>query len=573
MSDLVSGGISFTGLGSGTDFQTMIDQLIEVESINKKRLEIWKSEWEVMVEGFQEVSSSLLSLKSNLAAYDTPNEFLTKTASSSSTDILSATANADAENATHEITVNQLAKNAILVADTGFSDKTTSVNDSGGQLIFAYTYQGTDVEVEVADGTSLENLASVINNHPDNDGVRASLIYDGSSYHLQLRGLDQGSGATLSFNATLSTLSNAAFDDAGDFTTTQAPQNAQIKVNGFPPASNAWIEGSSNTFTETIEGLTLNLKSAGSAPPTSLTVTVATDFEAVKENVRTFVDQINEVRTLIKELTEFDELQQQGSVLTGNYGVQLLSSQLKGATAGKALGFEYLSSDGTTGDLYSSLSHIGIKTDAEEGSATVGLLVLDETEMEEALLNDPDAFAELFAADFLGTQDVETGNFAYYSHVDSITQPGSYDFSYTVSGGSVTGATINGNAANISVENGRTFATSVTADGSEGIVVEILDTTQNGSGQVRLKQGKVGELADLLKDLTNSETGPMAILEENYDNIIDNIDKKIEREETRLADMEYALRMKFARLEATLGQYDSISSSLNSQIGQLPTSG
>ena len=58
----------------------------------------------------------------------------------------------------------------------------------------------------------------------------------------------------------------------------------------------------------------------------------------------------------------------------------------------------------------------------------------------------------------------------------------------------------------------------------------------------------------------------------SYYDIIDNIQKKIESEERRLTSKERELRNRFARLEATLSNYNSIQTSLQNQIAQLASS-
>ena len=47
---LTSGQIYFTGLGSGTDFDTMITKLVELEGYRKTRLENTKSDYEKKIE-------------------------------------------------------------------------------------------------------------------------------------------------------------------------------------------------------------------------------------------------------------------------------------------------------------------------------------------------------------------------------------------------------------------------------------------------------------------------------------------------------------------------------------------
>lgn len=548
---LTSGQISFAGLGSGTDFQALIDKLIEVEGTRVTRLESWKAEWQLKVESFKVLNTQLLSLKTTAEGMDTLDEFLIKNASSSDSTLVSATAGSDAEEATHSIIVNQLATNDIFVGNTSYASEDAAVTTTGDK-VFQYDY-GTknNIAVDVPDNTTLEGLVSIINSDPDNPGVRASIlkVADGD-FRLQIRGMDLGADSQFSIDDVETTLSGA---DSGDFTETQNASNALFKVNGFPTASGAWISRSSNTFSDVIDGLTLNLKNTGSA-----TITVNIDNEAIKESVRTFISQVNEVRATIKELTEFDDVKKEASILTGNYGVQLISSQLKNITATKAQGFDYDDDD------FSVLSQLGITTDAEEGSPTIGQLLLDESILEEALAENPQSVAELFAADGIGQSN--STDFSFYSSVKGVTNAGEYDVEYTVSGGVITSATINGHSASIDGDQ----ITGASGQPEAGLVILVQDLTDGTyTGEVRLKQGKAGELADALKDLTSSSSGPLHILEDNYQDIMDNIDEKIEWEQKRIDQMERNLRERFSRLDARLGYYNQIQTALNNQIGQL----
>lgn len=560
MAELLSGKISFTGLGSGTDFQTMVDKLIEVESTHKKQLELWKKSWELKIEALKELNNSIVSLRTTLQGLDTMNKFLSKEAVSSNTTVLTATADSTAEAATHSIEVDRLARNSIWVSGIGLDSKKSSVTASNAT--FTYTYQKpgkstpSTVNLDISAGDSLETLVNRINTDPDNPGVRADIISNGDKFFLQVRGLDLGSKADL-------TIDTATFGNLGAFSETQANQDARFKVNGWPSDPNEWIRSSSNTVTDAITGLSLSLKEVG----TSL-ITVNVDTERIVQNVQTIVDKINEVRTLFIAATNFDEVKEKGSIMTGNYAVQLVDSNLKRAVAGKAQGFEYYDSVTQTGDLITSLAQLGIKTDAEQGSATRGLLVVDEDLLRDALRINPQKVAEFFSAQNLGDQSVKSGSFRYYSSVEGITKPGVYDVSYTVSGGAITKASIGGYAAKVDNDTGEVTALEGPA---KGIVFLVLDKSVDGTfgGDVRIKQGKTRELADLLKDYSSSQTGPMRIVEDNYEDIIKNIDKKIDYEETRLSKRANVLRLKFARLEALLGQYDQLNTSLGNQIKQL----
>lgn len=564
MSDYLSGQITFTGLGSGTDFQTMIDQLIEVESVHKQQLEYWKESWEIKVEALDALNNAILSLRTTLTGMDTMNEFLVKDASSSNEAVLTASADSVAEEGVHDVEVFQLAQNSIWMSQSGVASKSSEINTSASTFSYSYDDPNDDegpqtVNLSVPANTKLEDFINMLNTDPENPGVRAAMVSDGESYYLQLRGLDLGADANL-------LISNASFGNLGSFSETQENTDALAKVDGWPTASDAFISSSSNTLSEAVPGLDLTLKSVGTAQ-----INITTNQDSIIENVQTFVNKMNEVRTVFMELTKVDPDTQEGSIMTGNYAVQLVSSNLKSATAGLAKGFEYYNALTGTGDRYSTLSQLGILTDAEEGSATKGLLVLDTDKLLDALEDDPQAVAELFAANGVGDQSVDSGSFKYYSHISSITKPGSYDFSYEISGGQIVSATLNGDK--VSIDNDAGTITSTSGD-SRGLVVQILDTSTDGTfgGEVQLKQGKAGQLADMLKDYTNSDTGPLHIVADNYDNIIENIDKKIEYEDERLARKADELKLKYARLEALLGEYEQIGNSLDSAIAQLDSS-
>lgn len=558
--EYLSGQINFTGLGSGTDFNSITEKLVEIEATHKTQLEAWKQTWELKVEALQALNSALLELKSFLSDMDTMNEFMVKSVSSSDSDAITATADSEAQVAVHSVEVGQLAKNAVITNDNGLASKTSSL--TGSSAVFAYSYMGKEYTLSnVSAGTTLEGLKNIINTDPDNPGVRADIVYDGSEYFLQMRGLDLGSDATLSISAS-STLSGFG---STDFTTTQQNQDSWIKVNGWPSGVDEWIKTDSNTIDSVIEGLTLNLKSVTSG----VTLDVSTDTESIKENVQSYVQMTNEVRTLFLEATKFDEAEVEGSIMTGNYAVQLVSSKLKYANADMGKGFFRYDSLTDTGDVYSSLSQLGILTNADEGSSLSGMLELDEEMLDKALANDPDAVARLFSADGIGDQAVESGNFSYYSHITTVTEPGTYDVSYDIdASGKIINAYINGNKAK--VDNSLHTITGM-SDAEKGLVISINDLTPNtsGSGKVSLKQGKSGEIKDLLGELSSTDEGPLNIIQDNYEDIIANIEKKIEQEEVRLTAYAYNLKLKFARLEATLGNYDQINSSLENQIAQL----
>ena len=489
------------------------------------------------------------------------NEFLTKAVTSTDTSMLTAQASSDAQEASHTIEIGQLASNDVHITASGASSLTSSITTS--DTFFTYSYGGTSYTLSnISAGTTLQGFVILINNHADSrDNIRASTIFDGSVYHLQITGREQGSDNQV-------VISNAGdiIFRGSDFNETQNADNSQIKVNGFPSSGGGWIERSSNTIDDIIEGITLNLNNAEQG--TEIKLNIITDTSAVMANVASFVEAVNIVRAQIQAITSVDE-DGKGSILTGNYAVDIIAQKLKFITADIGLGFNYFNQDDQTGDRYSALSQLGIMTDAEEGSASYGLLKVDFEILEKALKDDPNGVAELFSAKYLGKS--QSSDFTYTSLVEKTTKPGLYDIQIVSDGTTITSATINGEPAKIS-------GWDITGMSGDALGLGIrLDNTAAGtySGQISIKMGKAGEMANTLTELTKPyneytyEGGPLAVLQDNYRDIMDGIDDKISFEKIRIEKMETTLRLKFARLDALLGQYELKQGQLTATLGQL----
>lgn len=683
-SNFLSGAIRFTGLGSGTDFDAMITKLVDAEKIHTRRLQIWRSSWEDKTKAFQELNSAMLSLKGTLTGMDTLDEFLVKKTVSSNTGALTATAGSSAESGVHTVEVVGLAATDTRMGTAVFAAPTADVT-GGAARTFTLVVGGTQMTVDLAAGTTLRQLADMLNAHPQNQNkVRAALVNDGSGYRLQLRGMELGAGNTVLIDDGLTTLPGF---DAASFIQTQAAANARLRVDGWPVtptptatvlraatglatagdtlsgtpgsfkfvaggtihtvtvgagatlqdlvdginalgagvtaslvsesgqqtlvltgtagaanavrvvdypgttlpglgpgaftqtqgATDGYIERATNAVADVIPGITMNLVQAGQ----TTTLTTATDTSAVVDKVKGFVEAVNTVLTKIQDQTKVTTVgaKTTGSLLTGNYGLQMIQQRLKNILASKGVGFD------RDLDPVTSLASVGITTDTSQGSPTFGMLVLDEAALRSALNRDPQAVARVFAADYVpSTKEIiedplnpghfvpaTSPHFQFSSLVRGITKAGEYAVSYTISGGAVSTSpppTIGGYPASVS-------GTKLTAIGDDnpakGLVIEVMDTTDGSySGTVFIKNGKALELADEIKRLTAPLEGPLKILEDNYQDIMDSIDKKIAYEERRLSQLERTLRYRFAKLESVLGTYDKLSSSLSAQINSLP---
>jgi flagellar hook-associated protein 2 len=563
MAEYSSGAIYFTGLGNGTDFDSIIEATMNAESFRLNQLEDWRDAWAGKVEVLQELNTELLSLRTALAAMNTRAEFVGMDVSVSDSGALSVTATGDAAVANHTVVVGQLACNDIWVnSATGEASASDSITDTAATM--TYSYGGEEYTVDIPAGTTLSGLVGIINaNTLSNSGVRAAVIDDGSACHLQLYGMDMGAGNTVAVTAC--TVDGYA---PGDFENTQAARSARIKVDGYPSGQDQWIERDTNTVTDVLDGLTLNLRGVSSADGVSLSLAVDTD--AMYEGVVSFIDSLNAVYALIDELTAVSD-DGEGSIMTGNYGVDMIRQQLKGITSSKALGFGYYDEADGSGDLFTSLAQVGIVTDTDESSETFGMLVLDSDPpagltLAEALARDPLAVADLFVADNEGV--CTSPDFGHVSNISGITAPGEHEVAYRVAGGSIVAATINGEAATI----GGNTVTGASGTAAAGMVLQVHNLADGDyTGTVRVKQGTIAEMVDTLAAITDPESGILNIIADNYQSIVDNTETRIAEEQARLELKESTLRDTYSRLEATLSEYESLDTSLDSLIDQLPS--
>jgi flagellar hook-associated protein 2 len=82
-------------------------------------------------------------------------------------------------------------------------------------------------------------------------------------------------------------------------------------------------------------------------------------------------------------------------------------------------------------------------------------------------------------------------------------------------------------------------------------------------------KGAAKRMFDEMTALTDSKSGPLNVLINNYNDIITNIDKKIDSETKRLELYRQTMKERFARMETTLSTLNGQSKALESAIAQL----
>ncbi|EGB16263.1 flagellar hook-associated 2 domain-containing protein [Pseudodesulfovibrio mercurii] len=555
-----SGDISFSGLGNGTDFSEIIDAIVDSESYQLEEYEDQKEEYEYLIDLMDQLSDEIDEFNDILDDMDEPDEFYSMVAEVSD-DQVEVDADGDAEPGIHTISVNQLALNDVWVnMDTAYESEDTVIADEATTL--TVNYGGEDITIDVAAGTTLEGLITTINGSVDaRDKFEASIMNDGDACYLMLKSCDAGADN----NITITDTGSLSGMSAGGFVNTQTGQNSQIKVDGFPPGEGDWIERDSNAIDDVVDGLTFNLKDTTDGD--TLQVSVEYDTDDMYDTILEFQESLNaiieDIQILTGRVTEEQDTDDDSETYTlDSYALDIVYNNIKSILSSSALGFTRYDEE-TGGDYYNALSQIGFYTDTDEDSDTYGQLLLDEDELEDALDTDAAAVASLFSARAEGESDSE--DFQVISVIDGVTGAGEHEVKYTISGGEITSATIDGEEAAI---DGQTIL--ATSGDAKGLYLSIASGADGDyEGTARVKQGKIGELSDALDTVTNAETGSLTILIDHYEESVTSLDNQIYNEEKRLDALETSLERKYAALDALLATYTAQGDTLTSLLEAL----
>jgi len=550
-----SGDVSFSGLGNGTDFSEIIDSIIDSESYQLESYEEKKKEYEYVIDLMEQLSDAIDDFNDVLDDMDEPDEFYSMVAEASD-DQVEVDADGNAEVGIHTIVVDQLALNDVWVnTGTAYESGESVVADASTSL--AVEFGGEEITIDVAAGTTLEGLVSTINGSVDaRDKFEASIMDDGDESYLVLKSCDAGIDNTLTVTDTGSLTGMSA----DGFVNTQTGQNARVKVDGFPPGDDDWIERDANSIDDVIDGLTFDLKDTTDGD--ALQVSVDYDADDMYDEIVEFQEALNviieDVQVLTGRVTKEEDPDEETYTLD-SYALDIVYNNIKSVLSSSALGFTRYDED-TGGDYYNALSQIGFHTDTDEDSDTYGQLLLDEDDLEDALNKDASAVASLFSARAEGESDSE--DFQVISVIDGVTGAGEHSVEYTVSGGALVSAYIDGEEA--TVDGWTILAGSGDARGLN-ISVGTTDDGQYG-GTARVKQGKIGELSDFLDTVTTAETGSLTIIIDHYEESVTSLDNQIYNENKRLDVMQTSLERKYAALDALLATYDSQGTALTSMI-------
>ena len=379
--------ISTLGIGSGLDLSTILDNLTTAEKASLTPISNQQTAYTAKLSAYATLKSSLSTFQTANTALNSADLFSATSASSSSS-AFSATTSGTVVAGKYTISVSQLAQAQTLTSGVQTSNTTALGDSSASSRTLSITLKdGTSKDISLtSDQTSLTGMRDAINGA--DAGVSATIIKVGDgSYRLSLTSSETGSDNAVSKIAVTGddTLQGIVGYDASAssnaMTESVTAQNAKLTVN------NVEIENSSNTISDALEGITLNLNDTTTG---NQTLTITKDTSKAESAIKTWVDAYNTLLDQFSSLTKYtavdvgaDAQDTSNGALLGDSTLRTIQTQLKS-----------MLTNAQSSSTYKSLAQIGITTDP-----TTGSLELDSDKLETALSSDADGVKEMIVGD------------------------------------------------------------------------------------------------------------------------------------------------------------------------------
>lgn len=347
--------ITAAGAGSGIDIESILSQLDQlnrqpVNTLNQKRAEL-----DVELSAYGTVKSALSSLQTAADALGSTSDFGAFVATSGDEDVFTATSTGGDVSENLDVEVLALATNH-RIASSAYSSADATVAE--GVYGFASGEDSFDITL-TSENATLQGLRDAINDSIDNSSVSASIVnVDGGS---RLVLTSKNSGTEGQITVTDPALSGGSGSDFSEIT---PATDASLIIHGFT------VTSSSNTITDAIDGVTLNLKSVGEA-----SVSTERDTSSLRSSLDEFVSKYNSMTATLSNL---------GSS-------QLQGDQLPRGVETRMREIFFNEIELTNGDKSTALG-LGFTFDRE------GQLSIDETKYNDAIESGTDRFVEFFSS-------------------------------------------------------------------------------------------------------------------------------------------------------------------------------
>lgn len=278
-----SGTVSFSGLASGIDTDSIVDSLIEVESAPKTLLEDKVTYLETKKETYEEFNILLETFYNSALGLNSRNDVKSFTVNNSGSSYFSLTTTSLASSGSHSVKVVSLAQQQKDIS-TNYVADTDTTTLSGTLQIGAETISYTEA--------TLADLVSQVNK--GDYGVTASLVNDGSGSGYRLMFTADTAGVTFDIVGT----GDVTMDTATDGHTV-AGSKAEVIIDGVSYYS------ATNTLTSAIKGATLTLIDISDGKSSKVSLESSAE-ETISSKLQELVDGYNAINEFVDTISASD---------------------------------------------------------------------------------------------------------------------------------------------------------------------------------------------------------------------------------------------------------------------------
>ncbi|SFT79793.1 flagellar filament capping protein FliD [Pseudomonas marincola] len=380
--------VGITGLGgSGLDIDSIVSALVNADSAPKTaQLSRLETATTSKFSALGTLKGALSEFQTALAGLNDITLFENRTASSSNTSSLTASASKNALPGTYSVVVNSLATSSKVATaavastfESGATEETFSVQLGAS---------GAATEVKIAAGSDLASTRDQLNTALKDQGISANIVNNPSTGEARLvfsstttgAGNDiivSGTGNLSALSADGSQAMNSADPASAGYITQSA--DAEFSVDGLV------LNSKTNTVTDAIPDVTLSLVAVTESGKNA-TVKVGQDTSGVTANIKKFVDAYNTLITTSNELTR---------VVSVGEGKEPVTGGLVGdATVRNLL-------SAVRKELVNPANQAGISALADMGITTQkdGTLAIDDTKLQTAITDNFDSIGTFFTGD------------------------------------------------------------------------------------------------------------------------------------------------------------------------------
>ncbi len=535
------------GAASGIDTSALVTAAYNARKAEADKIDIQVQKNTAKYDAYDKIrtlstalQTSISNIKKNYSVLATSNGlFDQRTGSLSSNTATSAASLVDVkldpgtDLGVHELTVEKKGQ-AHRVASGSAASATTALGFTGD---FSIGVAGkTASSVSVTAGMTLTDLAAAINSNTATSGVKASIAkVSETEYQLVLNGSDINKQIQITGVSGDDVMQNIGVTNSGGafVKELQIAQPTVVTLDGISYSRD------SNTITDLLPGVTLNVKNADAA--TKINLSIENDNSAVKAGIQSFMDAYNNLRDFIKSQQVVSDAGavDSGAVLFGDSILANINSSLQGILGG---------SYGAGGSNLATLRSVGITLDQNNK------LVMDESVFDTATIDKFEQVRDIFQTKVT----VDNTQFRMSKNT-STSGTQSFAMQITMSGGSisgvsvggdntlfdVSGATITGKAGTI--YEGMSFAYIGTSDATINIgiqpgIADALDTTVNKfsdvlNGDLSKEMSRITSQNTLLSDRSSRVLERAAAYRDNLIDKYANFEAKLAQAQTVLAQL------------------------------------